>query len=227
VEDNADMQPLLAYESGQQALLFGTNCGLNLSTDGGDTWQEIPDLAGEEIFEVVTDRSAPLEQILVVGVTEGGTGRLFLLDTEDPLSPDLVGAINQFFGSATLDWRDGRIVLATIAGVAVSDNLGGDWTLSRDGLESATLPGNPLQENITADEWDPYPLFESVVIDPENLDRIWVGGNLGAFMSEDGGSTWERLGSEDAVESIVISRLTDRVFVSADGVTRIWSLDGS
>lgn len=227
VEENADIQPLLAYESQQDAILFGTNCGLSLSSDGGNTWRDIPDLAGEEIFEVVTDREAPLEQLLVVAVTEGGMGRLFLLDTENPLEPDLVGAITQFFGSATLDWRADRIAIATVTGVGVSDDLGGSWTWSRDGLESTTLSADPLEEGIPESGGDPYPVFSSVVIDPENLDRIWVGGNQGAFQSDDGGETWDRLGSGAAVDSIVVSRLTNRVFISGEDSTRIWALDES
>lgn len=222
---NADIQPLLAYESEEDGLLFGTNCGLSLSTDGGDSWENIQDLAGEEIFGVVTDRSSPLEHILVVAVTEGGMGRLFLLDTQDPRAPDLIGAINQFFGSAALDWRSDRIVVATVAGVGVTDDLGGTWNWTRSGLESVTLPANPLEEDIPIGAWDPFPVFNTVVIDPQNIDRVWIGSNLGAFQSNDGGETWERLGAEESIQSIAISHLTKRVFVSGEGTTRIWALD--
>lgn len=227
IDANQDIEPLLAYEERRAAYLYGTNCGLIVSDDGGTSWESVVDLAGEEIWNVATDRTEPLEHLAVVATTEGGTGRLFLMQVEDPLKPDLNGAVAQFFGRAAVDWRDGRLILATVNGVGVSDDLGATWTWSRSGLEDATFSIDPLTEEIPAAELDPFRELTIARIDPENLDRMWVGGTLGAFVSTDTGQTWTRLGGGDAVDSIVVSRLTDRVFVSAEGATRIWSLDGN
>jgi len=67
--------------------------------------------------------------------------------------------------------------------------------------------------------------FGLVAIDPENTDRIWVGGVAGLFRSEDGGATWEQLGEVANVDSLVISLTVDRVYATADGHTYAWELD--
>lgn len=226
VEANRDFEPLLAYESRQAAYLFATNCGLSISDDGGNTWQRNPDLAGEEIFTVDTDSADPLKQILVVGATEGGTGRLFLLNTTDPTQPDLLGAVAQFWGDAALDWYDGRIVLATSGRVGVSDDNGENWSWSRNGIEKATFSVDPLVEDIPDQELDPFRGFSAVWIDRNDRDRIWIGGIHGAFQSDDAGRTWQRLGDDVTVTSLVVSEAADRVFISTTTGTRTWTLDG-
>lgn len=226
VDANRDFEPLLAYEARPEAYLFATNCGLSVSADGGNTWQRIPDLAGEEVFAVATDNASPLDQILVVGATEGGTGRLFLLDTPDPTQPDLLGAIAQFWGDAAIDWHDGRIVLATSSRVGVSDNGGESWSWSRTGLEDATFSVDPLVEDIPEEELDPFRGFSTVWIDRDDPDRIWIGGVHGAYQSDDAGRTWERLGDDVQITSLVISESADRIFISTADGTRVWELDG-
>jgi photosystem II stability/assembly factor-like uncharacterized protein len=224
LDANRDIEPYLAYEMQQNAYVYGSNCGLSASSDGGDTWTQITDLNGEEIFAVVTERDAPLAQLLVVGATEGGTGRLFLLNNSDPAAPQFVRTVAQFWGAAAVDWTNGRIVLATASAVGVSDDEGANWAWSRVGLEDATFSIDPLFEAIPDQELDPFRGFDFVRIDPINRDRIWVGGVHGAYLSADGGETWERVGADERVTGLVISTLTDRILISTESGTRLWSL---
>ncbi|MEZ4522537.1 MAG: hypothetical protein R3A46_12965 [Thermomicrobiales bacterium] len=226
VEDSLDIQPLLAYESSDSSLVYGTNCGLSVSTDGGSTWSLVPDLNGEDLFAIATERSDPMAQIIVVSATEGGTGRLFLMDTSNPAQPLFVDALAQFWGDAAIDWTEGRMVLANAHRVGVSDDGGETWSWSRSGLEDVTYSADPLFEPIPEAELDPYRRLTEVVIDPTNRDRIWLGGSHGAFLSVDGGQTWTRVGADAEVTGIAIAALTDRVLISTESGTRLWSLDG-
>lgn len=224
VPANANIQPLLAYEAQGNAYLYGTDCGMQISRDGGDTWTRIVDLNGEEVFAVVTQRSDPMEQLLVVAATEGGTGRLFLFDLAAPDQPTFAGGLTQFWGDAAVDWRDGRIVLANAHQVGISDDTGMTWAWTREGLENATFAQDPLFEGIPLDLQEPFPGFRHARIDPTSRDRIWIGGNRGAYLSVDGGRTWTLIGEPEPVTGLALSTVTDRVFISyADG-TRLWSL---
>ena len=225
VEANQDFEPLLAYESNQSAIVYGTSCGLSVSADGGDTWTNVADLNGEDIFDAATERSDPMSQVVVVSATEGGTGRLFLFETSDPARPLFAGALAQFWGDAVVDWTDGRIVLAYAHQVGVSDDGGENWTWTRNGLEDATYSVDPLFEGIPEDELDPFRRFEVVRIDPTDRDRIWLAGTHGAFLSTDGGQSWERVGNDIPITGLAISTLTNRVIISTDTGARLWTLD--
>ena len=106
-----------------------------------------------------------------------------------------------------------------------NDN-GASWSWSRNGLEDATYSVDPLQEGIPQEESNFNYIFDIARIDPSNPDRIWIGGPQGAYFSEDAGSTWRRVGDRVMIDSIVISSEAERVFVSAAGGTRVWTLDG-
>ncbi len=227
ITNNVDIEPFLAYEVPNAAYVYGSNCGLIVSTDGGMTWDLNPDLIGEEIFAIATDRSIPMAQVIVVAATEGGTGRLFLLDTTDPARPLFVGALTQYWGDAAIDWADGRIVIAHAHLVGVSDDGGETWSWSRNGLEDATFSVDPLFEPIPEEEMNPFRRFEVVRIDPADRDRIWIGGTHGAFLSLDAGETWTRVGDDVEVTGIAISTITDRVLVSSASGTRLWDRDGT
>jgi photosystem II stability/assembly factor-like uncharacterized protein len=227
IADNIDIEPFLAYVVPNAAYVYGSNCGLSVSTDGGTTWDLIPDLNGEEIFGIATNRDDPMAQVIVVAATEGGTGRLFLLDTTDPARPLFIGALTQYWGDAAIDWADGRIVIAHAHMVGVSDDGGETWLWSRDGLKDATFSVNPLFEPIPEEEMNPFRRFEVVRIDPADRDRIWIGGTHGAFLSDDGGETWTRIGDNVEVTGIAISTLTNRVLISSASGTRLWDRNGT
>jgi photosystem II stability/assembly factor-like uncharacterized protein len=219
------IEPYLV-EAGQQSTVVGADCGLHFSSDGGQSWMLIPGSEGLDFFTAVAPGSTLDNEILAVGTTEGGTGRLFLVDVSDPDAPEVGEAIAQFWGMAAIDWNGDRIVISTATRTGVSDDRGANWTWSRDGLEDATFSVDPLLEGIPEDEAGENNNFTVAKIDPTNPDRIWIGGMNGAFLSEDAGATWRRVGDEVAIVSIVISTEAERVFVSAAGGTRVWTMNG-
>lgn len=219
------IQPYLA-EAGQQSTVVGSDCGLQISTDGGQSWQRIEDLNGFDFFDAAGSGDTLNAEIVAIGVSEGGTGQLFLVNMGDPASPQVVSAIAEFYAAGAVDWHASRIVLATSAGVSVTDDKGVTWRFSRAGLEDATFSVDPLTEGIPEDESGQNFNVTVATIDPANPDRIWIGGVQGAFLSTDAGATWRRIGDAAETESIVISQAAGRVFVSANGSTRVWTLEG-
>ncbi len=225
LSDSMDIAPYLAFAIQDTTIVYGSNCGLSVSTDSGTTWVPVPDLNGEEIFAVATERTAPMEQLIVAAATEGGTGRLFLLDTADPANPLFVDTLAQYWGDAAIDWSAGRIVIAHAHQVGVSDDGGATWQWSRDGLEDATYSVDPFLEAIPEDEIDPARRFKYVRIDPDDRDRIWIGGTRGAFLSVDGGATWERIGDDVDITGIAVASESNRVIISSANGARLWDRD--
>lgn len=226
VEANQGTAPLHAYSANGQAVLFGTDCGLKISVDSGATWTTVADLAGEDVFAMAAEPDAAPLRVLVVGVTEGGTGRLFLLETESITAPALIGAVTQFWANGVVDWSQDRIVLATAHQLGISDDGGETWNWTRTGLEDVSYSVDPLTQAIPNEELAAGFGFTAVKIDPTDRNRIWLGSNDGGFRSFDGGVSWESLGDSEPVESIVASTLSGRVFVSSGGTTRLWTFDG-
>lgn len=219
------IQPYLA-EAGQTSTVVGSDCGLQVSTDGGQSWERIEDLNGLDFFDAAGSGDTLDAEIVAIGVSEGGTGQLFLVNMSDPASPQVVSAIAEFYAAGAVDWHGSRIVLVTSTGVSVTDDKGANWRSSRAGLEDSTFSVDPLTEGIPEDESGQDFNFTIAMIDPTNLDRIWIGGAQGAFLSTDAGATWRRVGDITATESIVVSPDAERVFVSANGGTRVWTLEG-
>lgn len=219
------IEPYLV-EAGQQSIVIGSACGLLYSTDGGQSWDTVDDSEGLDFFAAASSGATLDDEIIAVGVTEGGTGRLFLIDMSEPGNPLIVDAIAQFWGMAAIDWHGDRIVISNATRTGVSDDRGANWRWSRDGLEGATFSVDPLLEGIPEDEAGENFNFTTARIDPNDPERIWIGGAQGAFLSTDGGQTWRRVGDVVEIDSIVISDSAERVFVSAAGGTRVWTLDG-
>lgn len=214
-------------EAAESSTVVGADCGLRYSVDGGQSWDNVPDTEGMDFFAATTNADTLAGTILAVGVTEGGTGRLFAIDMSDPANPVLEEALAQFWATAAIDWAGDRIVIATAARVGVSDDNGANWQWSRTGLEDATYSVDPLLDGIPEDESDQNFIFTVAQIDPVDPNRIWIGGAQGAFLSTDAGQTWRRVGDRVATEAITIIPSAERVFVSAAGGTRVWTLDGN
>ena len=219
------IQPYLA-EAGQTSTVAGSDCGLQISTGGGQSWERIEDLNGLDFFDAASSGDTLNAEIVAIGVSEGGTGQLFLVNLSDPGAPEVVSVIAEFYAAGAVAWHADRIVLATSTGVRVTGDKGANWRSSRAGLEDATFSVDPLTEGIPEDESGQNFNFTVATIDPANPDRIWIGGAQGAYLSIDAGATWRRVGDVTETESIVISQAAERVFVSANGGTRVWTLDG-
>lgn len=219
------IQPYLA-EAAEQSTVVGAACGLQVSIDGGQSWQSIEELNGYDFFAAASNGNTLASEIVAIGVSEGGSGQLFRINMNDPSAPVVSGSIADFYAAGAVDWLNDRIVLATSAGVGVSDDAGETWQWSRAGLEDATYSVDPLTEGIPEDEAGEIFNMTSAQIDRANPDRIWIGGTQGAYLSTDAGATWRRVGDVTESAGIAISTDSERVYVSANGGTRVWTLEG-
>jgi photosystem II stability/assembly factor-like uncharacterized protein len=219
------IQPLLVW-AGEHSKLVGTNCTLQLSSDGGQTWKFVALTSGYDVSTAATSSAALDDELVAIGTSEGGTSIVWKFDMSTFDAPVLIGEIARFHGPGAVAWTGERLVLATLTGVGVSDDGGVTWNWSRAGLESITYSVDPLTTDIPEAEMGRPFGFSIARIDPSNPGRIWVGGALGAYRSDDGGQTWHQLGDESSIDSLVISIAVDRVYVSSDGGTRAWTLDG-
>jgi len=132
-------------------------------------------------------------QISAIAVAPGNSQKVVAGSSEG----DVYRSLNAVWTSAVSTWGSTRpragfvsslvfepdsqsVVYATYAGfggdhVWRSEDLGQTWE-PLDGTGSASLPDIPVH---------------SVVIDPENTRRIYLGTDLGVFTSGNGGRTWE------------------------------------
>jgi hypothetical protein len=223
-----NIRPLLV-QAGQQSIIVGTSCVFEISFNGGQSFMKVlePDALNHDVYDAVSRNPDALDnEILVLGVTEGGSGGLFKYHMRPNTAPSLIGQVVDFYSLAGVAWHGNRIVLATSSGVGVSDDNGTTWRWSRVGLEDATYSVNPNVAVIPPAEQDKSYFFRVVSIDPNNHDRIWIGGSHGAYWSGDGGWTWTHAGAVSRVDTLVMSGETGRVYVSSSGGTRMWTLDG-
>lgn len=223
-----NIRPLLV-QAGQQSIVVGTSCVLEISFNGGQSFTQVleQDALNHDVYDAVSRNPDALDdEILVLGVSEGGSGALFKYHMRPNAAPSLIGTVIEFYSLAGVAWHGNRIVLATSSGVGVSDDNGTTWRWSRVGLEDATYSVNALTDPIPVGEQDKSFFFRHVSINPSNPDLIWIGGFHGAFWSDDAGWTWTQAGDDSRVDTLVMSGETQRVYVSANGGTRSWTLDG-
>jgi photosystem II stability/assembly factor-like uncharacterized protein len=206
-------------------VVIGTNCTLQVSTDGGQSWVAPNVTPNYDIYAAASSQPSALDgPVILLGISEGGTSGAWIIDltTSNVVTrSDIV----KFYGQGAVAWLGNRIVLATSEGVAVSDDNGQTWTWSRKGLESVTYSVDPLKEPIPTGEQGRTLGFSVVRFHPDDANHIWIGGPMGAFTSSDGGQTWAPLGDRSSVDTLAISTASNRVYISANGGTRSWTLD--
>jgi photosystem II stability/assembly factor-like uncharacterized protein len=215
------IRPLLV-EAGMSSTVVGTGCLLQVSYDGGQSWDPVEGAVNYDAYAAASsDPDALDDHVIVLAASEGGTSLVWLIDMSGD-SPVLDGEISRFFAHGAVAWLGDRIVIATSTDVRVTDDRGATWSSSRDGLEDATYSVDPLEDAIPPDEQGRGFGFSVVRIDPDDPDHIWIGGDNGAFRSTDGGQTWRPLGDSSTIDSLVLATDVQRVFVSSDGGTRVW-----
>lgn len=222
--DGAGTRPLVAEWSTNT--IIGTDCRLQVSYDGGASWVGLAGLSNTDVYAATPVTPGTLSDgLIVLSIGEGGTTIVWLIDVSG-IAPSIEAELTAFFGVGAVASSGGRMIVAATDGVGISDDGGETWDWSRNGIEDVTYSVDPLQEEIPDDEQGEPFGFTIARVDPTSSDSIWIGGEMGAYWSTNGGRSWNQLGDNSAIDAITISTESNRVFVSSDGGTRVWTLDG-
>ncbi len=223
--------PILISAHNPEIIYFGGN-RLFKSYDRGDSWPvHSPDLTSNDAEKIAGN--VPHCTITTVAESPVDPG-LLLVGTDDGLvqmSSDggyewsnLTGQFpglpsNWWVSRVTLSAHDRGRAFASFTGyreddfrplVYTTDELGSgkSWRLITEGLE----PGGPVND---------------VIEDPANPDVLFVGTELGAFMSCDRGASWVRL--QGGLPRVAVHDLAlhdrDGVLVAATHGRGFWALD--
>lgn len=168
-------------------VVYGSDCGLAISTDAGETWREYY----RSRDYTVVDAAAVGEQLLVLEVSVSGRGRLREINVTVPEDPEMVSGLVETGRVFDLDAGRERIVIGGLLGVTVSTDGGENWTTSRNGLEEVTVASEDELPPIAA-TGRPTEFGVLVVrLDPLHPQRLFAGTVRGLFISQDAGLTWD------------------------------------
>lgn len=220
IPEGENIQPI-AVDRELQDVVYGSDCGLAISNDAGETWEPYyrhPD------YTVVT--AVPLgERLLVLERSVSGRGRLRELNITVPEEPEIAGTLLEVRGVYALDANADRIIIGSDAGVMTSTDGGRNWATSRIGLEAVTSEEGdepPLADPTEASEGVRGVL--SVRIDPTNEARLFAGTRRGLYVSQDNGATWDRYQPErldSPVETIAIGNGGGDLYVTTSNGVQI------
>lgn len=182
-----NMRPLAVDESIPD-VVYGSDCGLSISTDGGETWREFFRSVRYSVVDLVTID----ERLLVLETSPTGYSQLREIDIATPDDPELADTLLESGRAFSVDGRENRIIVGGVGGVNVSLDGGNTWAMSREGIEEATLEEGmtlpPTARETSAPEFGVL----SVLIDPTHSERLFAGTVRGLFISQDNGATWDR-----------------------------------
>ncbi len=168
------------------------------SDDHGDNWQPTGNLPVDGANVIINIAVSPLDPNKVMVTTSpnpfGGQPRPKILISENggfnwtDISTSLPQRIVK---DVAFDYYDDDIIYAVFSGFGSehfgkSTDGGDSWVLNSD------LPDVPTN---------------TLVIDPLNTDHIYVGNDLGVYLSTDGGDSWENF-SENMTDAVMIAHLS-------------------
>jgi hypothetical protein len=232
-EFNEGFRALLAF-TGQNSLVVGTDCRLQISTTGGTDWSLVNGIEGN--LRVVSAASNEPDLSGIIAVTLEDTnpdtnyvGYVYFIDMADPEFPEIINSFS-LYAESVVAWAGDAFVLATPEGTArigVSRDEGIIFFgFERNGVEDVTFPPNivffgPPQGSDTTG-------FSDIVVDPDDTDRVWLSGKTGVFLSDDGGDSWDQIvESDDEVDDIAVSIDADQLYVTTGNETKVYTLDGN
>ena len=178
----------VAVHPDRATMLYGISCaGLNVSRDGGQTWQTTGPTQGWDITDILPLTAGQL-RFLAILTSEGGTSHLAWFDAEGRLAQNLTQGLT-FWGRGVLAAAGSTLYLADSVGVWRSDD-GATWKQFREGLADVALAADPLQEGVPeAAMQRGFGLF-ALAPDPADGRRLALGTVRGLYVSEDRGEHW-------------------------------------
>jgi photosystem II stability/assembly factor-like uncharacterized protein len=186
--------PLVLSPSHRSILYFGRS-RVYKTTDRGGAWSVTgggADLDGNPALSMAISSTSP--DTVLVGTAPGPTRpHIFRTTNGGGTWSDVTGWLpNRYPMDLAIDPTDSRIVYAAFGGfdtmrVAKSTDAGETW---RD--ISQNLPNVPTT---------------AVVVDPFAPEHVYLGNDIGVFVSTNGGNGWERF-DEGFPEAILISDLS-------------------
>lgn len=181
--NTAFISPYVLYPSNSE-IMYAGHGGVSISTNGGDSWSYTNNGNPIDIGNPVLSMDIAFDNPNVVYAATaptslfGGTrGRVFMTITSGSTWNDITGDLpDRYPMDISVDPTDEGTAYITFSGygsghVFKTTNYGQDWVdISGD------LPDVPTN---------------AVVVDPLYPDNIYVGNDLGVFVSIDGGQTWQ------------------------------------
>ena len=193
VENIEALRPLAVWS--ESGIALGATCsGMMLSTDAGVTWSNLAGIeAGYEItaFASITSEDDARGPRVLFGMTsEGGTSRLYRLDLSDPADPRLSEPLREYWAIGDVAARDDLYILAAVDGVWVSEDAGGSWARSADGLDDVILQQDPSQAGLPANvEPESFGLFAVAFLSADN-ESLVVGSANGLYIAGNPEGPW-------------------------------------
>ncbi len=165
-------------------ILDGNDGGVDISYDGGKTWQEVENYAWSEVYQVGLDMREPY--YVYVGLQDNGSwgGPSNSLDPMGILNHYWypVGGGDGFYGQ--VDQKDWRIIYRNL-------QMGGIQRYNIETGESVGIkPVAPLNEPPYRFNWN-----SPIYVSPNDPNVLYFGGNF-LFKSTDRGHSWARLGPD-------------------------------
>lgn len=231
----------LAMDPSSSARLWAGGDKIYRTVDAADSWHPASNLLtkdnyGTEDSGIVTSIAvSPHDSNIVVAGTDynvnSGVGG-WVLATEQALAADENTTWHRsrprkgWVSSITFDPADPKVVYVTYSSfnsdldqghVFRSDNSGSPPWIAVDGpCKAGTSPKNSCGSSPDAIPDIPV---HTIVVDPQNPRRIWIGTDIGVFTSIDRGATWkeENSGFRVPVAALVLSSDRKSLFAFTHG----------
>jgi hypothetical protein len=193
----------------QDVVLVATDSGLYRSADSGATYSAVPTFSGQSVWSIVRTSAGWL--VSAQPCPAGAGGLICGLASTLYLSTDLGATWAPIANTGNVFSNNGRTTLAvgapgdavvyayssTVNEGAMRDvyrSVDGGQNWVANGVNSTKIPTNPVpgsqpDMNICGGQcW----YNQMVLVDPTDASRntVWIGGNLAAARTTDGGATW-------------------------------------